>query len=42
MSADLMLCLQYLLRVRADLDGIGNEACCLLFSHGADVLQSDC
>lgn len=31
----------YLLRVCANLDGIGNEASCFFFSHGADVFQTN-
>lgn len=31
----------YLFRVRANLDGIGNEAGCFFFSHGADVFQTN-
>lgn len=34
--------LQYLFSVSANLDGIGNEPCCLLLGHGADVLQANC
>lgn len=33
--------LTYLFRVSANLNGIGNEASCFLFSHGADVFQTD-
>lgn len=32
----------YLFSVSANLDGIGNEPCCLLLGHGADVLQANC
>ena len=31
----------YLFRVSANLDGIGNEAGCFFFSHGADVFQTN-
>lgn len=31
----------YLFRVSANLDGIGNEASCFFFSHGADVFQTN-
>lgn len=32
----------YLFWVSANLDGIGNEASCFFFSHGADVFQTNC